>query len=142
MNSKMIGRAIYLRFRVENKIRQLRNVEMCRTGVGAANPLFSNEELSDVSRLQQVQQKAVGWQRNLELISTALSLIRASVLSNQRVQEGFASMIQSTDQPENIILIDKQIARGESICNPLDFSLKQIKIYIKINIQLSGIILF
>jgi hypothetical protein len=51
-------------------------------------------------------------------------------------------MIQSTDQPENIILIDKQIARGESICNPLDFSLKQIKIYIKINIQLSGIILF
>ena len=30
MNRKMIGEAIYIRFMIENKIRQPRNVEMCR----------------------------------------------------------------------------------------------------------------
>ena len=74
MNRKMIGEAIYIRFRIENKIRESRNVEMCRHRVGAANPLFSLNygERSDVPRLQQVEQKAVGRQRNFGLLVVLL----------------------------------------------------------------------
>jgi hypothetical protein len=42
-------------------------VEMCRLGVGAANPLFSCGERSDVPRLQQVEEKAVGRQMLLRI---------------------------------------------------------------------------
>jgi hypothetical protein len=49
---------------------------MCQPRVGAANPLFSlYGERSDVPQLQQVEQKAIGRQRNFRLLSNIIKTL-------------------------------------------------------------------
>ena len=68
MNRKMIGEAIYIRVsdRKYNPIATKRRNVSTQSWSGKS-AVFLMEERSDVPRFQQVEQKAVGWQRNLGL---------------------------------------------------------------------------
>ena len=81
---------------------------MCRLRVEAANPLFSYEERSDVPRLQQVDQKAVGRQRILGLITF------------ERVTETFFSTYIKQKIHKIVVIILEYKNKKEEIVNLIE----------------------